>query len=101
MLREMNIKKDIVVDDFSEEETKFNQQTFEMSKKKISELSNKYHNINKFQRFADEFSKLLSFEDPKNICLFFTYAQPFNKNNQYIIMFNLHDNMSVIKDKRL
>ena len=53
------------MDDFSEEETKFNQRIFEMFKRKVSELSDKYPDINEFQRFKEELAKLSSFEDLK------------------------------------
>lgn len=61
----MDIEEEIIVDDFSEEETKFNQRIFEMFKRKVSELSDKYPDINEFQRFAEELAKLSSFEDLK------------------------------------
>ena len=51
------------MDDFSDKETKFNQRTFEMFKRKVSELSDKYPDIKEFQRFTEELSKLSSFED--------------------------------------
>ena len=53
------------MDDFSDKETKFNQRTFEMFKRKVSELSDKYPDIKEFQKFAEELSKLSSFEDLK------------------------------------
>lgn len=59
----MDIEEEIVVDDFSDKETKFNQRTFEMFKRKVSELSDKYPDIKEFQKFKDELSKLSSFED--------------------------------------
>ena len=61
--REMDIEEEIVVDDFSDKETKFNQRTFEMFKRKVSELSDKYPDIKEFQRFTEELSKLSSFDD--------------------------------------
>ncbi|MFQ7293368.1 MAG: hypothetical protein ACLRQ0_14250 [Monoglobales bacterium] len=59
----MDIEEEIVVDDFSDKETKFNQRTFEMFKRKVTELSDKYPDIKEFQRFTEELSKLSSFED--------------------------------------
>ena len=59
----MDIEEEIVVDDFSDKETKSNQRTFEMSKRKVTELSDKDPNIKEFQRFTEELSKLSSFED--------------------------------------
>ena len=51
------------MDDFSDKETEFDQRTFEMFKRKVSELSDKYPDIKEFQRFAEELSKLSSFEE--------------------------------------
>lgn len=57
------MEEESVVDDFSDKETEFDQRTFEMFKRKVSELSDKYPDIKEFQRFAEELSKLSSFED--------------------------------------
>ena len=51
------------MDDFSDKESEFNQLTFEMFKRKVSELLDKYPDIKEFQRFTEELSKLSSFED--------------------------------------